>query len=91
MLNSPLLPPPEGSASTVRLTWPDVAVILAAVGFTIFLNLRATPIGAAVAIAGGTMVMFVGLVAIPRSVGEIARCLRALRAAADVDTRRDRP
>lgn len=90
MLKLSLAPPSGSGAATARLTWPDVVVILAAVGFTVFLNLRAVPIVPAVAIAGGTMLMFVGLVAVPRRLGEIVRGVGLLRAAAEEAARRER-
>jgi uncharacterized membrane protein HdeD (DUF308 family) len=77
------LPVPSGPAAAVRLSWPDFAVVVVAVAFTVFLNLRGTPILGSVAISAGTMLVFVGIIAIPRGVGEIARNLRMLRNAAE--------
>jgi hypothetical protein len=74
---------PGGPAAAVRLSWPEFAVVAVAVAFTVFLNLRGTPIVTSVVIAAGTMLVFVGLIAIPRGVGEIARNLRLLRTAAE--------
>lgn len=82
--------PPVGGTTIIpmRLSWPEVAVILLAVGLTIFLNVRDTPFFAAVAISATTMLVFVGIVAVPRGVGEIARNLRLLKQAAEDQTRR---
>lgn len=84
MFPSPmLLPVPRGTAAAVRLTWPEFAVVVVAVAFTVFLNVRGTPILGSVAISAATMLVFVGIIAIPRGVAEIARNLRVLRAAAE--------
>ncbi|EME52373.1 hypothetical protein [Amycolatopsis decaplanina] len=78
-------PPSAGGAvpAAVRLTWPEAFIITLAVGLTIYLNVRDTPIIAAAGIAAGVMVVFVAVLAIPRGIGEIAKNLNFLRTAAD--------
>ncbi|UJW36919.1 hypothetical protein L3Q67_45465 (plasmid) [Saccharothrix sp. AJ9571] len=78
-------PPSGGGAipAAVRLTWPEAFVITLAVGLTVYLNVRDTPIVAAAGIAAGVMVVFVAVITIPRGLGEIGKNLRFLRSAAD--------
>lgn len=80
--------PGGGTAIPIRLSWPEVAVILLAVGLTIFLNVRGTPILTAVAVSAASMLVFVGIVTIPRGVGEITRNLRLLKQAAEDQSHR---
>jgi hypothetical protein len=75
--------PPYSGTTPPRLTWPDAAVIAMAVGIAIYLHVRDMPFVGAVAVAAGTILLFVSIMAIPRGITQIVGHLRFLREAAE--------
>lgn len=66
---------PDG---TIRLTWPEVATILAVFGFTAFLVCRGMPVHLASLQSVGTTAAVLTLVALPRRIAEAVKLLRGI-------------
>lgn len=75
---------PTGSPpGTARLSWQEFFVVLVAAGLMVFFNVRGMPVVTSVGLAAGAVLVFMGLITVPRAVGRVARRYRAALATVD--------
>ena len=71
-------PPKNPSDGSPRLTWPEVAVLVAVIAFDIFLIWRGMPPQTATFTSIGTAAAVLGLLVVPRRITEVMKLLRAI-------------
>jgi hypothetical protein len=78
MVTSDSSTPDAADAGPHRLGWPDVAVLVVVIGFVIFLMFRGLTAQAATITALYTVAAVLGLLLLPRRIGEVMQLLRTI-------------